>query len=89
MRTSGDSARFDGGDEIRVSSGPLRPGVRGIGSLLRRARAGNFLKIFGRFALPGLREFLYFVSRVHVDFIDAPRWPKRKLKNASLLYHWL
>jgi hypothetical protein len=76
MRTSGDRARFDGGDEIRVSTGPLRPGVRRICPLLRRARAGNFLKIFGRFALPGLREFLHFVRRMHVDFIDAPRWAK-------------
>ena len=30
--------------------------------LLRRARVGNFPKIFSRFALPALREFLHFVS---------------------------
>jgi hypothetical protein len=88
MTTSGDSRRFDG-CESRVSTGHLRPGVCRICPLLRRARVGNFPKIFGRFALPALREFLHFVCRMHLDFIGAPWRAKRKLKNAPLLYHWL
>jgi hypothetical protein len=88
MTTSGDRLRL-GRLKICISAGPLQPSVRGIGPSLRRERHGNFPKIFDRFALRALREFLHFVATLHIDSTDARRRAKRKPENIPSLYYWL
>jgi hypothetical protein len=88
MTTSGDSLRL-GRLKIRVSAGPLQPSGRGIGPSLRRERRGNFPKIFDRFALRALREFLHFVATLHIRFNRRSKASERKPENIPSLYYWL
>jgi len=65
---------YDDGSRAWMPLRNPRPGCTG---------RGNFPKIFHRFALRALREFLHFVHRMRADLIRSSRASEDKPDNAS------